>query len=167
MRRNAAISLPPKASAFRRAPPYLKRGGMLHLRTLGRCWPNRRTSTFDEPPQRVQSWIAPGGIARFTPARLCCSQILSLQDLFQIPFSWIKDLDTSASPSFSASWRIRRASRRGLRPVPSLYGVRTFLPPLFLPPRTAPTSVPELQPEPTATLCPNRTELFALASPLD
>lgn len=31
------------------------------------------------------SQVAAGGIARFTPTRLCCSQVLSIQNLFCTP----------------------------------------------------------------------------------
>jgi hypothetical protein len=40
--------------------------------------------------KRTNSEVAAGGIARFTSTRLCCSQILSIQDLFQTSFSGIK-----------------------------------------------------------------------------
>lgn len=35
--------------------------------------------------QTYHSEVAAGRIARFTPTRLCCSQILSIQDLFSSP----------------------------------------------------------------------------------
>lgn len=43
------------------------------------------TSTLGEQPKTRRSEVSSGGIARFTPTRLCCSQVLSIQDLFQTP----------------------------------------------------------------------------------
>ncbi len=43
---------------------------------------------LDAPVRMViahHSEVAAGRIARFTPTRLCCSQVLSFQDLFQTP----------------------------------------------------------------------------------
>jgi hypothetical protein len=41
-------------------------------------------------PQAFRSEVAAGRITRFILTRLCCSQILSIQNLFQTPFSEIR-----------------------------------------------------------------------------
>ena len=61
---------------------------------------------------------APHGAGRFISTRLCGSQVLSIQNLFWSSFSGIKD----QTPAFS---------RCGLRRIPFLCAVWTFLPAPF------------------------------------
>ena len=75
---------------------------------------SRQTRLRLKNAQKYHSWVAAGRIARFTTARICCSQILSFQDLFRSPFSSIKN----RKPAITS---------RGFHLVPVLKSVWTFL----------------------------------------